>query len=215
VERTGIFINDETSQANDTGVEGYSQNKTLEILDTGAACCSFGGDKVTISHKEGISIGKISGKEKRGPVEIIKLTIEGDHSYVAGGIIVHNTEICIAYDGASWDLDGNPIDGNELPYDGGTPRHWNCRSVEVPITKTFRELGINMPEPSSDVRASSEGPTTMTMTEYLDSRTKAQLDEQLGVGRADLYRAGTITRQQLLDLRGNPLSLAELQAKYL
>ena len=55
----------------------------------------------------------------------------------------------------------------------------------------------------------------MTMTEYLNSRTKEQLDEQLGVGRAELFRSGVITRSQLLDLRGNPLSLSQLQSKYL
>lgn len=127
----------------------------------------------------------------------------------------HTTEICIAYDGAQWDLDGNPIGGNDLPYNGGAPRHWGCRSVEVPITKTFKELGIDIPEPSRGERASSEGPTSMTMTEYLNSRTKEQLDEQLGVGRAELFRSGVITRSQLLDLRGNPLSLSQLQSKYL
>ena len=127
----------------------------------------------------------------------------------------HTTEICIAYDGAQWDLDGNPIGGNDLPYNGGAPRHWGCRSVEVPITKTFRELGIDVAEPLAGLRASAEGPTSMTMKQFLDSRTKDQLDDQLGVGRAELFRSGVITRSQLLDLRCNPLSLSQLQSKYL
>lgn len=36
------------------------------------------------------------------------------------------SEICIAYSGAQWDLDGNPINGTTLPFDGGCPRHPNC-----------------------------------------------------------------------------------------
>lgn len=45
------------------------------------------------------------------------------------------TPTCVEYDGATWDLDFNPTQGNLLPYDGGVPRHWNCRSVEIPCLK--------------------------------------------------------------------------------
>lgn len=126
----------------------------------------------------------------------------------------HTTEICIAYAGKEWDLEGNPIRGTKLPFNGGPPRHWNCRSVLTPITKTFRELGIDIDEPLRGVRASAEGPTRMTMKQWIDSRTVEQLDEQLGKGRARLYRNGTITLNQLLDLKGNPLTLTQLKARY-
>ena len=56
----------------------------------------------------------ITGIEKREPTEIVSLSIEGDHSYVAGGIIVHNTTVCRAYDGATWDLNKQPIMGNKI-----------------------------------------------------------------------------------------------------
>src|ERR1035437_2234847 len=36
------------------------------------------------------------------------------------------SEICIAYSGAQWDLEGNPIGETSLPFDGGCPRHPNC-----------------------------------------------------------------------------------------
>lgn len=127
----------------------------------------------------------------------------------------NTTDICIAYSDMEWTLDGDPID-DALPFDGGPPRHWGCRSVLVPVTKTFEELGIQAPEPAPAERAAAGGPVPagMTFEEFLDGRTEAQQDEQLGKGRAALWREGTITLQQLLDLRGNPLTLEELQAKY-
>jgi len=36
----------------------------------------------------------------------------------------------------------------------------------------------------------------------------------LGSGRAQLWRDGKLTLEQLLDLSGNPLTLAQLRAKY-
>lgn len=128
----------------------------------------------------------------------------------------HTTPVCIAYNGAQWNLEYEPINGTKLPYNGGVPRHWGCRSVEVPITKGFKELGLDIPEMPVGHRASTDGAVSanMTMKQFLDTRTDAQLNEQLGVGRAKLYSDGKITLQQLLDQRGNPLTLSQLIAKY-
>jgi hypothetical protein len=137
----------------------------------------------------------------------------------------HTSDICLAYSGATWTMEYNdgfggmqytPSGDNELPYLTGTPRHWGCRSVEVPTLKTFASLGIDLPELPMSTRASRDGQVSanMTMKEWMDGRTDAQLDEQLGKGRAQLYRDGTITLQQLLDQSGNPLSLSQLLAKY-
>jgi len=124
----------------------------------------------------------------------------------------HTTDICIAYDGAEYDLEGNPIGDTSLPYENGVPRHWGCRSVEIPITKEIE----GAPVPPEGERASSDGPVPgdFTFEDYLNTRTVAQQDEQLGAGRAQMWREGTITLQQLLDLHGNPMTLDELRAKY-
>ena len=128
----------------------------------------------------------------------------------------HTTEICIAYSGAQWDMNYEPMAGTTLPYNGGVPRHWGCRSVMVPVTKTFKEMGIDLPEFKPTTRASTNGPVNANLSfkEWLDGRTVEQQDEQLGKGRAALYRKGVITLQQLLDQSGNSLSLAQLIAKY-
>lgn len=127
----------------------------------------------------------------------------------------HTTLTCISYDDQTWDLDGKTTGKTVLPFvnDGGSadgvPRHWGCRSVLVPETKTFRELGVDMDELPRAPR-----PGGKSMDDFLAGRTTEQLDEQLGKGRADLYRRGVITREQLLNLSGNPLSLAQLLKKY-
>lgn len=128
----------------------------------------------------------------------------------------HTTEICMAYDGCEWDLDGEPRDGTELPFEGGPPRHWGCRSVLVPITKSFKELGVNAEEPGPGERASADGqvPGDMTFGDWLDTQTKEEQDDILGPGRAEMWRGGKITLTQLLDLRGNPLTLEQLRDKY-
>lgn len=113
----------------------------------------------------------------------------------------NTTDICIAYSGMQWTLDEEPI-GDALPFDGGPPRHWGCRSVLVPVTKSFKELGIDIAEPKE---------LGMTFEEFLSRRTEAQQDEQLGAGRAQMWRDGTITLPQLLDQRGNPLTLSQLE----
>lgn len=128
----------------------------------------------------------------------------------------HTTEICMAYDGAEYDLEGEPINGTKLPYNGGVPRHWGCRSVEVPITKSAKELGIDVPELPPSERAAAGGPVPAdtTFEQFLDRKGEEFQDEVLGPGRAQLWRDDKITLQQLLNLSGNPLTLEELRAKY-
>lgn len=127
----------------------------------------------------------------------------------------HTSKVCMAYSGCEWDLNYKPIGPKrkQLPYKGGTPRHFNCRSVEVPITKTFRELGLDINEPPVGTRASDEGQVKgdMTFDEFLKRKSNAYLDEKLGPGRAELFRKGKITLRDLVNGEGNPVSLEELK----
>ena len=126
----------------------------------------------------------------------------------------HTSDICLAYSGAEWDIDGTPINGNTLPFNGGTPRHWGCRSVITPITLTFRELGIDAPEPKG-TRASDEGqiPASTTMTGFLKDKPKAYVDDLLGPGRSKMFLDGKLTLPELLNFSGRPLSLEALKGK--
>lgn len=127
----------------------------------------------------------------------------------------HTSDICIAYSGAQWDLEGKPIRGNKLAFNGGPPRHFNCRSVLVPITKSFADLGLDIGEKPSSTRASDEGQISAktTFDSFLRRKGQAYQDEVLGVGRADLWRAGRITLRDLVSGDGRPLTLAQLRRK--
>lgn len=128
----------------------------------------------------------------------------------------HTSLTCIAYSDQCWNLEFVPIRGSFLPYLGGCPRHFNCRSVEAPITKTFKELGVDIAEPGGTTRASDEGPVAASTTfdDFLNRKGTDYQDEMLGAGRADLWRDGKITLRDLVNGQGRPLTLEELQAKY-
>jgi hypothetical protein len=125
------------------------------------------------------------------------------------------TQICIAYSGAEWDLAGNPINGTTLPFNGGPPRHFGCRSVLTPITKTFKEMGIKgLPElPDTGERASDLGPIDRktTFDQFLKMHDQEYQDEMLGKGRAQLWRDGKLSLSQLLDGEGRELTLKQLR----
>ena len=127
----------------------------------------------------------------------------------------HTSDICMAYSGATWDLDGNPLNGSP-DFNGGPPRHFNCRSVLVPITKSFRELGIDIDEPRATTRASDEGQVKadMSFDTFLKRKGEDFQNEMLGEGRADLWRDGKITLRDLVSGQGRPLTLEELQTKF-
>jgi len=133
----------------------------------------------------------------------------------------HTSHACVAYSGKTWGKDLEPI-GHSLPFVSpkgaatGCPRHFNCRSLMVPTTKTYKELGIDAPEFRASTKAATGGPVSSALTfdDFLKRKGDKFTDELLGRGRADLWRAGTITLGQLLDQSGRPLTLAQLRAKY-
>jgi SPP1 gp7 family putative phage head morphogenesis protein len=125
------------------------------------------------------------------------------------------SSICMARSGKTWSYpDFKPI-GHKIPWNGGPPAHWNCRSSFIPITKSFEELTggkiKDRVEPST--RASMDGAVAadLTFDQFLKSKPPEFADKMLGKGRAELWRSGKITLNQLLDQRGNPLTLAQLK----
>ena len=130
--------------------------------------------------------------------------------YVA--VLDNRTSIqCIAYDGSTYDMDNKPIGKKSLPY-RELPAHFNCRSIYMPILKSFKEIGADFPEMPRSTRSSMDGqvPEETTFKDFLDKKGKAFQDEVLGKGKAQLWRDGKITLQQLLDQTGNPIPLKEL-----
>jgi SPP1 gp7 family putative phage head morphogenesis protein len=125
------------------------------------------------------------------------------------------SEICMARSGKTWSYpDFKPI-GHKIPWNGGPPAHWNCRSSFIPITKSFEELtgGKIKDKVEPATRASMDGyvAADLTFDQFLKNKPPEFADKMLGKGRAELWRSGKITLNQLLDQRGNPLTLAQLK----
>lgn len=123
---------------------------------------------------------------------------------------------CMAYDGAAWTLQGRHIGGPKVPF-RNPPLHWRCRSRLVPITKTFRELGIDRDEIPAGTRSSAYGQISskIKFEAWMNSQGADFADEMLGNGRYELYKKGNLTLSQLIDPRTlKPLTLDELRNKY-
>ena len=125
------------------------------------------------------------------------------------------SEICVVRSGKTWTYpEFKPI-GHKIPWNGGPPAHWNCRSTFIPVTKSFAELTggkiKDTIEPAT--RASMDGQVAadLTFDQFLKNKPPEFADKMLGKGRAELWRSGKITLNQLLDQRGNPLTLAQLK----
>lgn len=125
-----------------------------------------------------------------------------------------------------WTLDGEPI-GHSIPLDG-PPRHFNCRSTLIPVLKPWREASdtvtevVNTKFPKSQredvleaTQASIDGPVDARLDyeEWLKTKPLAFQLEVLGPTKHKLWQDGKITFRDLVDQRGNPLTLAEIIAK--
>lgn len=123
----------------------------------------------------------------------------------------HTCPRCAPRDGLEWDtLTHKPV-GHDLAY-AQPPIHVGCRCKMIPVTRLTKradELGIGQ-------RASTFGPVarTTTFSDFLARQSPEWQDSVLGKGRADLYRAGKITLRDTVSGRGAPLTLKQLEARY-
>ncbi|MGH2362930.1 MAG: phage minor head protein, partial [bacterium] len=148
------------------------------------------------------------------------------------------SDICIAYSGKIWKLpDYQPV-GHSLPWNGGAPRHWRCRSINVPVLQSFADLAGGDDEEVSRSRfeaklrrsgfsakearaAASNAQASLTGTvsedlnfeEWLRNQPKSRQVAALGPTRWELWDKGKISLSDLVDQTGRPLTLAQLQAR--
>lgn len=124
------------------------------------------------------------------------------------------SDICIAYSGQTWNVETlQPIPPSKLRFNSGPPRHFNCRSRLRPVTKSFKELGIDTKEIPPGTRASMDGqvPADITFDEFLVKKSETFQNKLLGRKRAELWRKNAITLTQLVDFRGFPMTLEQLE----
>jgi SPP1 gp7 family putative phage head morphogenesis protein len=108
-------------------------------------------------------------------------------------------------------------DGKIYPLDSGArpPAHLNCRSVMVAVTKSFKELGLNIDEFTPSTRASMDGqvPAATTYQTWLEKQSVKRQDEILGVTKGKLFRNGGLTLDRFVSNKGHTYTLDELRKR--
>ena len=127
------------------------------------------------------------------------------------------SEMCRIRDGLEYTNteDHKPM-GHAIPWLQGPGQiHFNCRSVSTPITKSWAELGIDLPETPIGERASMDGavPADMTYADWIMKQSAARQDEILGPTRGKLLRDGGLDLGAFYNNKGEYLTLAELRAR--
>lgn len=112
--------------------------------------------------------------------------------------------VCRANDGKVFSLGEGPV----------LPLHIGERSTDVSVLKSWKELGIDLPEFEPSTRASMDGqvPETLTYQTWLERQSAARQDEILGPTRGKLFRAGE-TVDRFVDKNGRTLTLDQLRKR--
>lgn len=123
--------------------------------------------------------------------------------------------MCQIRDGLHYTTDFKPV-GHKIPWLGGPGRlHFNCRSVSVPVLKSWKELGIDADELPASTRASMDGqvPADMTFAQWFAKQSATRQDEIVGPRRGKLYRAGKVGFETFYDDKGRLLTLEQLMGR--
>lgn len=106
--------------------------------------------------------------------------------------------------------------GHSVPWLSGPSKlHFGCRSVDVPVLKSWRELGIPADELEPATRASMDGqvPAETKYGDWLKKQSAKRQDEVVGPTRGALMRSGDLPFDKLFDSRGQYLTLEQLRER--
>jgi len=112
------------------------------------------------------------------------------------------TDICRTLDGQVFGI-----------YEGPRPpMHHQCRSTTVAVTRSWKELGINLKEAPLGTRASMNGlvPANVTYAQWIRRQPIEFQNEVMGKGKAALYRRGVVPMDKFIDSKYRPLTLDQL-----
>ena len=126
------------------------------------------------------------------------------------------TPMCRIRDGKHYHPETHKPIGHSIPWLSGPGKlHWNCRSTSVPITYSWRELGIDIDDMPATTRASMDGqvPEDTSYGEWLQRQSAARQDEILGPTRGKLLRDGGLKMDAFYNDRGRWLDLDTLRQR--
>jgi hypothetical protein len=127
------------------------------------------------------------------------------------------SDVCIARDGKKYrPVTLKPIGHNLSALGGAGKAHFNCRSVFVATVKSWQELGLSEPPPSTRSSMDGQVPDTVTYGEWLKGKDAEFQNDVLGKTKAEAFRAG-MPIERFTNNEGKTLTIAELKkrdAKY-
>ena len=130
------------------------------------------------------------------------------------------TPLCRHLDGKEWTIPGYEPKGHNTPFPG-TSAHWNCRSVVIPITKTWEQLAKEAGGDSEFAKkldaipkgemASMGGPVDAgtTYEAWFGEQGKERQLEILGPGRMEMYERGVLKVADMARMGGSPMTLEQ------
>ena len=196
-------------------VKGIIRQGTIEGWDkatmTSFLRSSFDGNRRQAAAVVQTTIHTISNEARMAVYEANDDIIGG--FYWLSTLDSRTTIPCVGRSGLQWDINKEPM-GHNIPF-ATPPIHWNCRSIMMPKLLTFKDVGVNLGE-ANITRSSKLGQidSKISFDKFLGMLSKSEQDDQLGIGRAQLWRDGKITLSQLLDATGRELTLGELKKLY-
>ena len=140
------------------------------------------------------------------------------------------SELCMSRSGYAWDMEGEPLNAEtKIPFPGPPPWHFNCRTTLVPVLKSWEQLQKDAQEDDAlgkkldrveaklpkGTQASMDGQVAedLTYDAWLKGKPEEVQIEALGRGRWQLWRRDLLDLNNLVDQRGNPVTLDELKAQ--
>ncbi len=126
------------------------------------------------------------------------------------------TPTCQIRDGKRYSPKTHRPIGHNIPWLGGPGRaHFCCRSISVPVLKSWRELGVDVDEFTPTTRASMNGqvPADLTFGDWIQKQSVKKQIEVLGPDRAALLRTGGVKPDKFFNDYGKYLTLDELKEK--
>ena len=116
------------------------------------------------------------------------------------------SDTCKALDGKTW-----PV-GSKHPT---PPAHPNCRSAIIAVTKSWRDMGIDIDELTPAERVSMNGkvPSDVTYGEWLRKQPASVQVDALGKTKAKLFHDGGLKVDRFVNRNGFELNLDDLRIR--
>lgn len=156
--------------------------------------------------------GFVQDRTTEANTDIIKAVQWSSH------LDMRTTPICRLRDGKLYDPETHKPIGHSAPWLSGPGRsHWCCRSAQVYVLKSYKELGIDIPEVvvKGKTRASLDGQVAADKSygQWLQEQSFARQSEVLGPTRAKLMRDGKLPLDAMYSQKGEYLDLLQLREK--